>query len=200
MIFYLINKCRVKYTSILLDIIGIHLKQASIKINKINSILNKSFTIIKLPLILNIYIWLLITTVIINSFTGLLHNIYFNIKYIPCVERLDDIIRNKDLLIAGYLPEFAYAPDKLDTYNQLNAKFLKYYNGKVKYLFDRTIFDDVVNNKIALVATSKMTNAFEQNYYTFRDQFIKSEYASSAQFLAHTISKTFFCNDKITFM
>ena len=48
---------------------------------------------------LTFIIWVISSLILSKSFTGLLLNSYFNIKYIPVVNTLQDIRNNKDVLI-----------------------------------------------------------------------------------------------------
>ena len=51
--------------------------------------------------ILLISIWLLISSVLTRAITGLLHNTYFNVKTIPYINTIDDIIERPELSVSG---------------------------------------------------------------------------------------------------
>ena len=60
--------------------------------------LSKIHSLIFINLVL---IWIMMSFILSTSFTGLLLNTFFNIKSIPVVNTLQDIRKNKKLLIGG---------------------------------------------------------------------------------------------------
>ena len=89
----------------------------------------KSFHYLKrIKILILVIIWVMSLSILTKALTGNLLNIYFNVKSVPIVNTLEDIYKNKELLLKS-------------NYDTLNALYLNKLldRGRAEELFKRTI-------------------------------------------------------------
>lgn len=87
-----------------------------------------------------IIIWFLSSFILTKSFSGLLLNIYFNMKSHSIVNNIEDIIDNKQLSMAGWSLKYLNAtkPDEYKILTQRVSEFKKNF----KTIFNETIDEE----------------------------------------------------------
>ena len=90
------NKFSTKFLSILIKLLITQSDRILSNITFTNSVKDMSKRYCQ---IIFITIWLICATILTRSFTSLLLNTYFNLKYGPLFDSLEDLINNRDLNI-----------------------------------------------------------------------------------------------------
>ena len=108
-----------------------------------------------------ITIWLICASILTKSFTSLLLNTYFNLKYEPLFETLDDLINNRDLNIILDVNNYQKIMDRLGGNKYLiefierakiYQKFPSTFLNHLEILDSQTIIEEIVNGKTVYMA------------------------------------------------
>ena len=78
----------------------------------------------KFSFVLLIVIWSQSASILTKAFTGLLLNTYFNQKFIPIVETIQDIYSNKEISIAADSEIFKGYSRRIDVSNEMKTDIL----------------------------------------------------------------------------
>ena len=154
--------------------------------------------IIKTSTSLIIIVWLMSSLIITNSFTGLLHNTYFNFKLIPIVSTIDDIIDNQDVSVLAYISNLnlfinstndeEYKIKLQNIKDRAIATELKY-NIEYFAIFEPSVFQSLVNGKIIYFCEQNNRKQLFKRYEKFEKLFSLSTYKYLFQMTSFTVNK-----------
>ena len=140
------------------------------KTNSIPLGLNKGMTF---SFTMLLFLWLLVSLVLISSFTSLLLNTYFNVKTTPIVKSLEDIREHKELLVSG-IPR--YLKKVINDY-EINIGDLLERINEDKDNFPSTIpsykiAEKVINSRSVFIGSTHQRNVFLLLNKYYHDKFI----------------------------
>ena len=123
-------------------------------------------------------IWLFVSLVLNRSYTSLLLNTYFNVKFKPVVESLEDIRQQKELQISGIPYYFniimkQFKIDIGDLISRLNENKDNFPNP----IYSHKVAEQVINSRTVLIANTFHTEHFRiQNKYYHDKMVITNKY------------------------
>ena len=129
-----------------------------------------------------IVIWLISISIITKCFSSLLLNMYFWQKSVTLVETLDQLCNKTGMNLATFNFDFT-AMIKIDFPEYphcLPDKFIKYMNSKnyhylTYHVFDPSVFNDMVEGKIAIILDTTSVQRFESLYFNEKEKYRISE-------------------------
>ena len=133
--------------------------------------------LLKIILIINICIWLQISSILTKAFTGLLLSTYSNIHYIPVADSLEQIYQDQSLEVYSYISENA---DELKNIFKMDSKMIdniiereEQFRRKIniKPVFTKNtpdIFEKIVTGQLVVICTTSTRKTFETKYIKWR--------------------------------
>jgi len=154
----------------------------------------------KYGMIVVIITWLLMVTIITQSFLSVLLNMYFNLKSVPLVSTLTDVVVNDQ----------AHVITNMETAKRLiKSPYLKPYHNIIKHIMnkhiqykvvlDKTIGDtsiynvpilnELINGHAIIVVNSFFADTFKQLFWKFSNKFIISKHKYFQNYLFYVLHK-----------
>ena len=118
-------------------------------------------------------IWLLVSLVLNKSYTSLLLNTYFNVKTAPVVQCLEDIRRDKGLLIAGMHQYLSIIDNRFsinieDILTRVNENHDNYPHP----ITSSRVAEKVINGKSVFMGNSEQSDKFFLKNYNYHDKLV----------------------------
>ena len=135
-------------------------------------------------LIILLVIWLQSASILSKAFSGLLLNTYFNVKSVPIVNSLEDIINNQDINVAINLSSLKKNIQDTNLFDQKTEKHLysrvskyqdqvdyisNYYKFGFIFVHDK-LLEDVIMGKTVMIVHSLLRNRYFNYYKYYHDQ------------------------------
>lgn len=134
-------------------------------------------------------VWLQGTSIINKSFTELLLNKYFNVKLLPIVNDLGDLLDNHELGIAAENYWFYNVSSSLMEENE-HAKLAKRKVDYPKnYMLDSSVFEDVVARNVVLLCETLMSKRFLDSYQNWHDKFTVGKFKMGTNYASFKLKK-----------
>ena len=135
-------------------------------------------------------IWLLASVVISYAFTGMLLNTFFNKKFIPIIDNIQDIRDNQQLLIWGFHDTLS----KISKIHKLHIDDILERMKRNKIIFEfKNLIEYVINGEGILLYDSKQRKIFMDLTMNFNDKLAVSSQKYFPDFCAFKVdrNKTF---------
>ena len=138
----------------------------------------------------SIGVWLILSVILSNAFTGILLKTYFKIENVPIIKSLEDIDHNKDISVAG-ISQHLLNTAKL--YNFDLDDIIKRVNNNPDNLpnplVSVQVAEKVVNAKSTIILNSVQRSFYLDIMEKHRDRLYVSEYKYLPEYMALVINK-----------
>ena len=134
----------------------------------------------RISILILFIVWLQSASILSKSFTGLLLNTYFNVKSVPIINELQDIIDNKHMMVAmdrttliNFGNQYKKSVNKLNL-NEISKRtklFNQKYNITFKYVRDSPVVHElIIKGKVVIICHTTHRKEFFQKYPHLKDK------------------------------
>ena len=151
-------------------------------------------------MIVVIAIWLQSASILSKAFTGLLLKTYFNVKSVPIVNSLQEVLDNHDMRIT--IRNFSYNNMVKVITNDTRWKIDRKLNmGNLNInIYNKTIFQEVIMGKSVLLQNSLERKLYLNNYKMWQDKLAVAEEVWNTTFTGFRIPKSSPIKTNLTFL
>ena len=207
----LVNQDNLNFGKYLQNLIELLTNQSANQLLNCRNKLKISTKLSKTLFIAFICVWIQSASILTKAFTGVLLESYFSVKSVPIVNDLMDVHNNPELRVNAIMSYLSII-DKYHEYYSLEHSttqslivrgeaFQKETRFEITAdLFDRSIFEQIVQGRMILIINSLSVESYRDNFKMWKDMFTIAETSYLPSYLIYAVNKKMFLAEKAKYL